>query len=203
MENVDWNQRYVDSDTPWDSGNPSEALREFLKEGLVPPTRALELGCGTGTNAIFLASNGFQVTAVDLSTEAIGRAREKAAAAGVSIDFRQADVTDLPNLGEAFSLVFDRGTYHCVRSINLVGFQKSLARVVAPGGYYLLLAGNAHEQSPPDKGPPRVRAAELCEEIESNSFELLRMERSHFHGVRIQGQEFTPLAWKALFRRKA
>lgn len=97
---TDWNQRYIDESTPWDSGEPSKELTRALDQKLIEPCRVLELGCGTGTNAIFLARAGFSVTAVDLSEEALRQARSKAEAAGVDIEFIQADVTALPDLGE-------------------------------------------------------------------------------------------------------
>lgn len=202
VEKVDWDKRYVDSDTPWDSGTPSQGLTGFLKEGFVKPGRVLELGCGTGTNAIFLAEHGFDVTAVDLSSTAIKIANEKARNAGYKITFIEADVTALPELGAPFPFVFDRGTYHVVRGINLKGLQSALAKVVACGGYYLALAGNANEDGPAEKGPPRVTSSELCAELEGENFDLVRLEESNFHGVRIEGQEYTPLAWKAILRRR-
>lgn len=203
MENRDWDQRYRDADTPWDSGVPSKVLTEAIESGLIKPCRALELGCGTGTNAIFLAKSGFEVTAVDLSSVAIEQARRKAEEAGISINFMQADVSALPYDGPPFQLVFDRGTYHIVRSENLLGLQKTLAKVVAPGGYYLVLAGNANENAPPDRGPPRVTAHELTSELEFDQFDLVSLEESHFNGIRIGSEILTPLAWKAILRRRA
>ncbi|HEY9784015.1 MAG TPA: class I SAM-dependent methyltransferase [Candidatus Obscuribacterales bacterium] len=200
---VDWNQRYIDQDTPWDSGTASEELKAVLSEELIKPCRMLEIGCGTGTNAVFLAQAGFDVTAVDISAVAVKRAREKADAAGVKINFLQADVTALPaEVRGPFPFVFDRGTYHIVRSVNLAGMQDTLKRLVAPGGYFVVLAGNANEVAALEKGPPRVRASEMCAELEGDAFDLVRLKESHFHGVRIDGEEFSPLAWAAIFRRR-
>ncbi|MBX9879550.1 MAG: methyltransferase domain-containing protein [Candidatus Obscuribacterales bacterium] len=203
MERRDWNQRYIDDDTPWDSGLPSEELKAILAAGLIKPCRVFEVGCGTGTNAIFLAQAGFDVTAVDLSEVAINRAKEKAAAAGVKVNFLVADVTALPaEVGSEFPFVFDRGTYHIVRDVNLKALQSTLAKLVAPGGYYLVLAGNANEDAPPDKGPPRVKASDVCAELEGNAFDLVRLKESHFTGVKINGENFSPLAWSGIFRRR-
>ena len=199
---TDWNQRYIDESTPWDSGEPSKELTRALDQKLIEPCRVLELGCGTGTNAIFLARAGFSVTAVDLSEEALRQARSKAEAAGVDIEFIQADVTALPDLGEAFPFVFDRGTYHVVRELNLAGFIETISKVVAPGGIYLVMTGNANERVHKEDGPPKVRAHELCRELEGESFDLLRMEETVFHKVQIDGRVFEPLAWVAVFRRR-
>jgi|AGTN01.1.fsa_nt_gi 2-polyprenyl-3-methyl-5-hydroxy-6-metoxy-1,4-benzoquinol methylase len=203
VDKVDWNERYETAETPWDSGVPSQNLGEFVEKQLIKPCRTLELGCGTGTNAIYLAQAGFEVTAVDLSELAIKRAKEKAEEKGVSVKFLQGDVTDLPDLGAPFPFIFDRGTYHIVRSINLKGFQKTLERYSAPGGFYLVLAGSTNEPGPADQGPPRVAPQDLCVELEFDCFDLVSLEETHFHGVNVNGQMFTPMAWKALFRRRA
>jgi SAM-dependent methyltransferase len=200
---INWDERYIQSDTPWDSGVPSQPLKTLLADGKVKPGRALELGCGTGTNAIFLAQQGFDVTAVDLSPEALKHAREKANNAKVKINFVEADVTNLPDLGEAFPFVFDRGTYHVVRKVNLSGFQKMLAKMVAPTGFYYVLAGNANTLGAPDQGPPTVRAEEIASEIELKSFDLVELQRTVFNGVKIADKIFTPPAWAALFQRRA
>ncbi len=200
--NTNWNQRYIDADTPWDCGSPAEELRRFLDRKLVEPCRVLELGCGTGTNAIFLAQAGFQVTAVDLSEEALRQARAKAEQAGIEVTFLQSDITDLPELGEPFPFVFDRGTYHIVRRFNLVGLQNMLARMTAHGGLYLVLAGNANDEGPADKGPPRVTSAEMCAELEFDNFDLVSLEEARFHGVKIDGRDFSPLSWSGIFRRR-
>lgn len=200
---MDWEQRYIDSDTPWDSGAPSPHLKNFLSEEKVKSGRVLEIGCGTGTNAIFLAQLGFEVTAIDLSKTALERAREKAAQAKVKVNFVEADVTAMPDLGGPFPFIFDRGTYHVVRKVNLTGFQKMLTNMVAPAGLYLVLAGNGNTSEPPEQGPPTVRANEIVSEIEHCNFDLLELKEIFFHGVKVQGKEITPLAWYGLFKKRS
>src|SRR5438552_11989125 len=111
----DWNQRYVAGDTPWDSGQPSAELIRVLREWNIGPCRALEMGCGTGENAVYLAQQGFDVTAFDLAPLAVERAQAKMHEAGVKVRLLTADVLDLPDVGPPFSFVFDRGLYHVVR----------------------------------------------------------------------------------------
>jgi len=199
---VDWDQLYQQADTPWDNGEPSIHLKTFLAEGKVKPCRVLELGCGTGTNAVFLAQLGFEVTAVDLSPTALRRAGEKANQAKVNVNFLEANVTALPDSGGPFPFVFDRGTYHHVRKIDLAGFKKVIAKMVAPSGIYLVLAGNANTGAPHDKGPPSVRAADLSSELESDCFDLLELKQSVFDGVIIDGIDFSPLSWTAVLKRR-
>ena len=91
-----WEERYEKGETPWDTGRPSSELQRMVAEDAVAPCRAVELGCGTGTNAVWLARQGFDVTAIDLSTRAVERARRRAEAAGVAVRFLTADVLHPP-----------------------------------------------------------------------------------------------------------
>jgi SAM-dependent methyltransferase len=200
-EATEWEQRYAKKETPWDSGEPSRELQRILHEGHVRPCRMLELGCGTGTNAVYLATQGFDVTAVDLSALAIEQAEAKAQAVKVAVNFLQADILQLPDLG-GFPFVFDRGVYHHLRTVNLDRFRQILARVTQPGSLYLTLAGNANEDPMPEQGPPRVHAHEICLEL-APLFDLVQLREFRFDGVRIQGVLMSPLAWSALLRRKA
>src|SRR5205085_8930194 len=99
----------------WETGTVCSELQRILKEGWIKPCRTLELGCGTGTNAVFLAAQGFEVTAVDISRQAVEQAQTWASRAGVSILFRQGDILELTDLGAPYSFVLDRGTYHTLR----------------------------------------------------------------------------------------
>lgn len=113
---------YRDGKPPWDTGvTPPElvALVEGRVEGreeghgALPPGRALELGCGTGTNAIYLARHGWEVVAVDLVDRAIEQAREKADAAGVAARLLHGDATRLDELDAPgpYDLFFDLSCY--------------------------------------------------------------------------------------------
>ena len=67
MPQHDWDERCMAGETPWDTGEPDEYLVEFLRCNVVEGGRALDVGCGTGTNALWLASQGFAVLGIDLS----------------------------------------------------------------------------------------------------------------------------------------
>ncbi len=196
-----WNERYATGDTPWDSGRPSDELDRIVREGWVRSCRTLELGCGTGTNAVFLAQQGFEVTAVDTVAQAIEQAKAKAAQTGVDVQFLQGDAFGLPDLGPAFAFVFDRGLYHILRNIDLERFVEALRRVTERGSVYLTLTGNANEPAPQEGGPPLVHAHEICLEL-SPLFDLVQLREFRFDGVCIDGKEVRPLAWSALLRRK-
>ena len=126
-ERVDFAERYARGETPWDSGPPSDELLRILDAGKLTGRTTLEIGCGTGTNAVELARRGFQVTAVDLVDQAIETARSRARAAKVTVDFRVADVLR-DDLGGPYDVLFDSGVYHCLRTEDLERLQGFLRK---------------------------------------------------------------------------
>ena len=89
--------------TPWDGHPLAQSVRDLIEgtrhTAALPARSALELGCGTGDCSIYLAQHGWKVTAVDFVAKPLERARAKAAAAGVAVDFLRADVTQLSQTG--------------------------------------------------------------------------------------------------------
>jgi SAM-dependent methyltransferase len=194
-ERVDFAERYAHGDTPWDSGTPSEALLRILDGGKLTGKTVLEIGCGTGTNAVELARRGFQVTAVDVVAQAIKTARDKARTAKVTVDFRVADVLR-DDLGGPYDVLFDRGVYHCLRTEDLKRFQAFLKHATHTDSWWLSLAGNAKEDT--DPGPPVVSEDEIRAELEP-LFAIVELREFRFATNK---SDFRPLAWSILMRRK-
>ena len=121
---------------PWDTGISPPELHAFLKEH--KPGRALDLGCGTGTNLITLAGAGWQTSGVDFALRAVETARRKVARAGLEASVRVGDVSHLEDIPGPFELVLDIGCYHCLTNQGRQGYRGSLKRLLAPGGSYLL-----------------------------------------------------------------
>jgi len=191
-----WNRRYEENDTPWDTDLVSLELLRALEQGEVSGHRVLDLGCGTGTNTLHLAQLGFDVTGVDIAENALIKARAKMEQAGVTAQFIQADICDLPEMGEPFDFVLDRGCYHCVRRTNLPGFISSLSKQTLSESHYLLLTGNASELR--EHGPPGVTEQEIREEL-GELFLILRIRAFRFEDP---GEVEGPLGWSCLLRRK-
>jgi ubiquinone/menaquinone biosynthesis C-methylase UbiE len=95
---------------PWDTGISPPELFAYMENHA--PGRALDLGCGTGTNAITLAKHGWEVTGIDFANRAIRIARQKAQEAGLNVEFLTGDVTKLVGFSEQFDLVLDIGCFH-------------------------------------------------------------------------------------------
>ena len=128
---------------PWESDEVPVELRA-LTEGAaaLPPSRALDLGCGTGTHAVYLASHGWQVTAIDNVERALRRARDRAAAQNVTVDWINGDVSVLSQIGLAptFTLVFDRGCYHGLDDRRRQGYADAVTKLTEPGATLLMWA---------------------------------------------------------------
>jgi len=187
-------ERYATGETPWDSGTPSTELIRVIEAGKLPGSTILEMGCGTGTNAIELARRGYQVTAVDLVQMAIQRARERARSAGLTVDFHAGDLATI-DLGGPYDCLLDIGLYHGIRNRKLAGFKSTLQRVSRPGTRWLSLAGNAKETTPGD--PPVVREEEFRAELEP-LFKILEVHEFRFN----LRPDFQPLAWSILMERR-
>jgi len=193
-----WDRPYHGNRRPgWDVGRPASHLRKAVEDGAVRPGRAVILGCGSGTNAVYLAENGFDVTAIDIAPTALVRGEEKARRAGVRVRWVLADVLAPPPLG-TFDFVFDRGCYHHVRRLDAAGFVKAVCGLARGGTQVLILAGNANE--PRRSGPPRVKEEEIRGDF-SALFDFQWLRQVRFDTTNPQGQG--PLAWSVLLRRKA
>ena len=128
---------------PWDSGVPPPELVEVIEGARrLPPGRALDLGCGTGTTSMCMAKKGWQVTAIDFVPRAIHTARAKAAATGVSVAFLVGDVTRLHELQiePGFDLLFDQGCFHSLPESAQPAYAREISRMARSGATYLLYA---------------------------------------------------------------
>jgi SAM-dependent methyltransferase len=197
-EQIRWEDRYKSGDTPWDTGQPSTELMTTIKEQGIRPCRVIELGCGTGTNAIWLAQQGFDVTAVDFSSLALDQARQKATAAKARVRFQKADVLNPLEFAERHPFWFDRGCYHVVRKLDVEKFMETMERITEPGAFGLVLTGNAKE--PHEPGPPVVSEEQLRSEL-GRIFEIVRLREFRFDQVEAVGVRF--LGWSCLVRRPA
>ena len=140
-----WNLWYLFGKPRWDTDITPPELVELVESGQVPPGRALDIGCGTGTNGVFLAQRGFEVVGTDVAWLAIRKARRKARDTGVSATFRVGEAVKLgtpggPPLGDPFDLAVDIGCFHSIQAIHREAYASMLRRVLREGGFYLLYA---------------------------------------------------------------
>ncbi len=164
----EWDERYGSTDQVW-SGQPNATL--VAEVGGLSPGRALDVGCGEGADAIWLAGQGWQVTAIDVSTVALQRAEAAAQNAGAHVEWMHAGLLDAPLPRGAFDLV--SAQYPALLRTPADEAERALLAAVAPAGHLLVVhhlltdaaieTAKAHGFDPTDYVSPRDVAALLDE----------------------------------------
>ncbi|HVP24964.1 MAG TPA: class I SAM-dependent methyltransferase [Methanomicrobiales archaeon] len=145
---------------PWNSETPPDALVELVRSGRVRPCRAVDLGCGAGNYAIWLAGEGFEVTGVDSSPAAIGIAREKAEKAGVSSRFVVADLLgDLHEIGGEFDFGYDWELLHHIMPGDRPAYARNVNLLLNPGATYFSVCFS--EEDPQFGGNGKIRTTPI------------------------------------------
>ncbi len=143
---------------PWDIGRAQpEVVR--IAEGGGFKGAVIDVGCGTGENALELSARGLQVVGVDAAPRAIEKARAKALERGSSAEFLVADVFSLDQLGRRFDTALDCGVFHVFEDPERPMYVASLASVLEPGGVLHLLCFSDRQAG--EMGPRRVAEREL------------------------------------------
>jgi SAM-dependent methyltransferase len=142
----------------WDIGRPADELQKVVAGGKVARCRVVDMCCGSGSDAIYLASKGFDVTAIDVAPTAIAQAEQKARKSNAYVHWVLADILAPPDL-QPFDFLYDRGCYHVVRDQNLPAYLETVRRFSHPGTKFLLLAARRDEQG--SEGPSGVTEEEL------------------------------------------
>jgi len=143
---------------PWDIGRPQREIIRLAEEREIIGG-VLDVGCGSGENALYLAHLGFEVWGIDAAPSAIKKAREKAKERGIKVKFLVGDALRLQSLQNKFDTVIDCGLFHVFTDEERPIFTASLSSVLFPGGRYFMLCFSEHE--PGSFGPRRVTQAEI------------------------------------------
>ena len=169
-----WDASYRDGPAPWDIGRPQPAIvrlaARLASAGAWHPQgfagAVLDAGCGTGENALHIASLGFSVLGVDVAETALAMARKKSAERGIAAEFAAADAFQLERLGRRFETVLDCGLFHAFEGDERTRYAASLASVTERNGtLYVLCFGD----NGPDAGPHPIRQEELRAAFNANS----------------------------------
>ena len=193
---ADWDAAYREGTPPWDTGKPHAELIRVLDECHLRPQTVLEIGCGTGADAVALAKRRFELTVVDCSPIAIERARLRAEQEDVMLRFVHDDIFNFAKTCGQFDLVYESGVYHALRRNNLDRYLDVLWRVTQPGSYYFCLAGAPSSENV-EEGPPQVTEDEIRNEL-GRLFEFV-----HLRPTRLESSNstLTFAGWSCLMHR--
>jgi SAM-dependent methyltransferase len=157
MTGLPWDASYRDGLAPWDVGRPQPAIVHVASTGGIAGA-VLDAGCGTGENALHVASLGFSVLGVDVAETALAVAREKAKDRGIEVEFAVADALHLERLGRRFETVLDCGLFHAFDASERPEYVASLASVTKHDGTLYVLC---FSDEGPDTGPHPISRHEL------------------------------------------
>ncbi len=179
---------------PWDIDRPQPDIVRLEEAGRIIG-RVLDVGCGTGENALYLAARGHEVWAVDFVESAITQAREKALRRGLTVTWRVFDALRAAELGTTFDTIIDSGLFHVFPGGARAKFVDALRAVLRPGGFYVLLCFSDRELR--EGGPRRITEQEIRGSFNCGwMIEALRETR--FDATLHEGGS---RAWLALIRR--
>lgn len=181
---------------PWFEPGPSASVVEAVTEQFLRPDGpVVDLGCGAGSNVLYLARSGFESHGIDLSPGAVRAAKERARAEGLAVDVRVGDALDLDFPAARFEGAIDHGCFHTLPVARRGDYAREVARVLRPGGAFVL-AWVAREHDGPSGPPHRPSLHEVTQAFE----ELFLFVRSSFHPASDSGSLPTYDAWLSLRR---
>lgn len=184
-----------DAVPPWDTGRPQEDVMRLYERGGFKG-KILDVGCGSGENALFLASKGLDVVGVDRVAAAIDRAKAKAKQRGLEVTFLVGDALQLHSLGKTFDTVLDCGLFHVFSDEDRRQYLQSLASVVKNKGTLHLLCFS--DMEPPGEGPRRIGERELVEAFNMKGWLVEEIAEARFESnIHPDGAR----AWLATFTR--
>lgn len=174
---ISWEDAYK-TRPPWDIGRPQPAFVELVQAGELNKGRVLDVGCGTGENALYLAERGFSVAGVDLSTRAIDAAKTKASERKLKVDFKLANALSLDFENAYFDNAIDSGLFHTFNDNDRVVFAREITRVIKTSGRYFMLCFS--DKEPTNWGGPRRVTREEIEATFSPLFNINYIKDTYF-----------------------
>jgi len=174
-------RQYAAGAAPWDVDEPQPEMVALEAAGTFGP-RVLDVGCGTGVLALFLASRGHDVVGVDAVPEAIETAQARAKERGLDACFRAADVLEvLTEIIGRFHSVVDVGFFHALSDEQRADFATKLAEKLAPGGVYAMLCFS--DRVPGAWGPRRVSEAEIRATFAGDAWAVREIRPAELHSA--------------------
>ncbi len=178
----------------WEIGRPQKEFIYLEAAGEIHGL-VLDVGCGTGENALYLMKQGYDVIGIDVASAAITRARKKAWSRGLHGLFLNQDALELQSIGLQFDTIIDSGLFHVFSDEARGKFVKSISSVLRAGGTYLMICFSEHE--PGGWGPRRVTQKEIKDALK-NGFRINDIREATFQTNRPEGDA---KAWLASIKK--
>jgi len=190
-------QHYKDGFMPWAHEKADFNLVEMVDNWPIKPCKTLELGCGTGTDALWLAKQGFEVTAYDISPIAIEMANKNAEENKVQVNFKIYNFLSEKLKSKQYGFVFDRGVLHGFETLeDRQVMVRKVSETLEDNGLWLSLIGNADGEKT-DPGPPLRTATEVVSAVEP-FFRILAIRTSYLDDNLVKPAK----AWVCLMRKR-
>jgi ubiquinone/menaquinone biosynthesis C-methylase UbiE len=178
MTGLPWDASYQDGPAPWDIGRPQPAVVRLASKLEFTGT-VLDAGCGTGENALHVASLGLSVMGVDVAEAALAVAREKARDRETKVEFALADAFQLERLGRKFDTLLDCGLFHTFDGEERLRYAASLASVTQHNGTVYVLCFSDHG---PNLGPHPISQRELRAAFtRNNGWDIVAIDPDRIH----------------------
>jgi cyclopropane fatty-acyl-phospholipid synthase-like methyltransferase len=178
----------------WDIGRPQREFIDLVRRGEITGS-VLDIGCGSGDNALFFAQEGFESWGIDTSPLAIQKAQQKGAQRGLTVHFQILNARELATLNRTFDTATDSGLFHTLSDADRPLFVKSLAAVLSHNGTYFMLCFS--DKEPAGYGPRRITEQEIRETF-SKGWSINYIRPATFESnTRAQG----PRAWLSSITR--
>lgn len=194
-EDRDWEKVYADyslAQIPWHSDKPDQEFVDLVEREKIRTQCVLDVGCGAGTDVIYLSSRGSNVTAIDISHEAIKIAKGRAEKSGVKVNFIAGDFLEVKFDNDSFDFVNDRGCFHHMNHLRREDFAAKVKRVLKEDGFYYLRCWSDKQER--DGGPYRI-SKDIIHRIFSKYFDVGEIQDFRFSGKGARG-------YLSLMRRK-
>jgi len=192
-----YEERYKSNDMPWNHETPDFNLVNLFNRKRITAKRILDIGCGVGSNSIWLANRGFKVTGTDFSKTAIKMAKENAKKAKVEVTFIENDFLKEKVKGYPFGFIFDRGCFHALdKAEERETFAENAAMHLEEGGKWFSLIGCKDEKREED-GPPQRSLSDIVTAIEP-FFEIQFIASGYFQSKK----KVPPKAWICLMQKR-
>lgn len=180
----DWDAKFREGDTPWEDVEPSAIMGDLFAAHVAKGSTVFEIGCGLAVNALQLSAMGYDVTATDVSPEAVRMTLESAKRNGLSLTGCQFDVVNDDAPASQYDVVFDKGCLHSFATHDgRLRFAGNVHEIVKPRGLWINISGSADNDDDPvdvEKfGYPRLTLSQLAETVEPY-FEVVEIKRCWF-----------------------